>query len=239
MKKAFDSIVSTWIWITGALLLFIFTLLLLFIGIFHTGCVFEWVLKLFCKLFVFITGMRVKVSGLETLDHTKQYIIMMNHVNMFDAFLYYSRFPGKARGLEEESHFNWPVYGWAIRRVGHIPINRKSPRKAIEALKKAAELIREKKDFSFVVMPEGTRSINKKLGNFKKGGFLLALEAGLDILPIVQLGSFKIKHKKSWLIRPGKVQLVVEKPISIDGYDKDNVRELMQKTRELFLKYVD
>jgi 1-acyl-sn-glycerol-3-phosphate acyltransferase len=101
------------------------------------------------------------------------------------------------------------------------------------------ELIRKKKEFSIAVLPEGTRTITGKLGNFKKGGFLLALEAGLDILPMIQVGSFKIKRKKNRIIRPGKIKLVFEKPIPTSGYSKDNIKELIDKTRNVFLQYVD
>jgi 1-acyl-sn-glycerol-3-phosphate acyltransferase len=120
-----------------------------------------------------------------------------------------------------------------------IPINRKSGIKAMTALKSAVELIRKKKEFSVAVLPEGTRTITGKLGNFKKGGFLLALEAGLDILPMIQMGSFKIKRKKTRIIRPGKIDLVFEKPIPTTGYSKDNIKELIDKTRNVFLQYVD
>ena len=141
--------------------------------------------------------------------------------------------------VEEESHFKWPVYGWVIRRIGQFPINRKSGRKALETLKKAGELIRNRKEYSIMILPEGTRTLTGKLGNFKKGGFLLALEAGLDILPLIQKGSFHFKRKGHWLLRPRKIALIIEKPISISGYTKENIAELMQKTRDLYLQYVE
>jgi 1-acyl-sn-glycerol-3-phosphate acyltransferase len=156
-----------------------------------------------------------------------------------DGFVFYAKYPGKARGIEEESHFKWPLYGWVIRRMGQFPVSRKSGRRAMETLKKAAELIRNKKEFSVAMMPEGTRTVTGKLGNFKKGGFLLALEAGLDILPIIQMGSFNFKRKGSWMMRPGKVEVVYEKPIITSEYLKENITDLIQKTRDIFLKYID
>jgi 1-acyl-sn-glycerol-3-phosphate acyltransferase len=191
-----------------------------------------------CRSVLFCCGIRVTLKGAENYDPKKQYILMMNHVNFFDSFVAYGRLPGRARAVEEESHFKWPIYGLLMRRIGVIPISRKSGIKAVNALKKAGELIQKRKEFSFFVLPEGTRTRTGKLGNFKKGGFLLALESGLDILPMIQIGSFEIKKKNSRLIRPGKVELVIEKPISIDGYTKDNINELMQKTRNVFLQYV-
>ena len=239
MKKIKEYTLSIISWFFGLLAFLFWSLMLLIIGIFHTGNVFERVIKILCRCILFCAGIRLKVTGVENIDLQKQYIIMMNHVNIMDAFVFYARYPGKARGIEEESHFKWPLYGWVIRRMGQFPVNRKSGRKAMETLKKAAELIRKKKEFSVAMMPEGTRTVTGKLGNFKKGGFLLALEAGLDILPIIQKGSFNFKRKGSWIMRPGKVEVVFEKPIATSEYSKENITDLVQKTREMFLKYID
>jgi 1-acyl-sn-glycerol-3-phosphate acyltransferase len=239
IKKITESLVSLIIYLVAVPCFCLWAIFLIIFSIFYTGPFFERLLKIAGKSVLFCAGIRVNISGVENVDPQKQYIVMMNHVNIFDGFLFISRFPGNARGVEEESHFNWPFYGWLIRRMKMIPINRKSGIKAITALKKAVELIRKKKDFSVAVLPEGTRTITGKLGNFKKGGFLLALEAGLDILPMIQLGSFKIKRKKNRIIRPGKIHLVFEKPVPTSGYSKDNIKELIDKTRNVFLQYVD
>jgi 1-acyl-sn-glycerol-3-phosphate acyltransferase len=239
IKKIKDFLVSLIIHLVAGLCFCLWAIFLIIFSIFSTGPLFERLLKIGGKSLLFFAGIRVNVTGVENFDPQKQYIVMMNHVNIFDGFVFISRFPGKARGVEEESHFKWPVYGWLIRRMKMIPINRKSGIKAMTALKKAVELIRKKKDFSVAVLPEGTRTITGKLGNFKKGGFLLALEAGLDILPMIQVGSFKINRKKSRIIRPGKIDLVFEKPIPISGYSRDNIKDLIDKTRNVFLKYVD
>ena len=90
-----------------------------------------------------------------------------------------------------------------------------------------------------VVLPEGTRTMTGKLGVFKKGGFLMALEAGMDILPLIQRGSFRFKRKGHWLLRPGKVELIIEKAISTAGYTKETVGDLIQRTRDLYLQYVE
>lgn len=241
MKKIKEFFLSVSAWFFGLSAFISGSLLLLIIGLFHTGKVFEWTLKKMCRWVLFWVGIQLKVKGIENIDLQKQYIIMMNHVNIMDPFVLYARYPGKARSVEEESHFKWPLYGWVIRRIGQFPINRKSGRKALETLKEACELINKNKNFSLVVLPEGTRTMTGKLGNFKKGGFLLALEAGLDILPIIQIGSFKFKRKKNWMMRPGKVELVFERPIATSGYSnsKEDILNLIQTTRNLFLKYVD
>ncbi len=189
-------------------------------------------------MIVFSSGIRVAVKGLEHIDRHKQYVVMMNHVNMFDGMLLYGRLPGKARGIEEESHFKWPVYGWLIGHLGNVPINRKSGRQALESLRKAGEYMRRRKDFSFIILPEGTRTPNGKLQKLKKGGFLLAMESGLEILPVVQVGSYEIKKKIHWLIRPGRVELIFEKPIPTEGITRASIPQLIDAVNEVFHKYV-
>jgi 1-acyl-sn-glycerol-3-phosphate acyltransferase len=239
MKHAVEFLVSIMAWFFGLLAFISGSIILLVVGLFNTGPFFEKTLKIMCRLVVFSIGIRLKVKGIQNIDPDKQYILMMNHVNLLDPFLFYPYFPGRARGIEEESHFKWPLYGRVIRRIGQFPINRKSGIKAMETLKKVAELIRERNDSSVVVLPEGTRTMTGKLGNFKRGGFLLALETGLDILPMIQTGGFNIKRKNNWKIKPGKMELIFESPISISDYSREKISELMEKTRSRFLKYVD
>ena len=239
MKKAVSAALSLLIWCVGWIWFFFGALFLLLIGIFRAGSFFEAWLKGLCRSLVWICGILVTVSGRENFQAGRQYLLMMNHVNILDGFVFYRSFPGKARGIEDESHFDWPVYGWVIRRMGQIPINRKSGIKAIESLRRAAALIRQKKDFSCAVFPEGTRTINGKLGPFKKGGFLLAIETGLDILPLVQKGAYRINRRNSLLLHPGRIDYFIEKPISVAGYSRQNLSELMEKVRNVFLKYVE
>jgi len=239
MKRAAASALSLLIWCAGWIWFSLGALVLLLIGIFRAGALFETWLKGVCRSLVWICGIRVTFSGGENFTSGRQYLLMMNHVNILDGFVFYSSFPGWARGIEEESHFDWPVYGWVIRRMGQVPVSRKSGIKAMESLRRAAELIRAQREFSFMVLPEGTRSRNGKLGPFKKGGFLLALETGLDILPLVQKGAFRVNRRGSLLIRPGRVEFVIEKPISTQGYSRENIAELMDKVRNVYLQHVE
>lgn len=239
MKKTAAATLSLLIWCYGWIWFSFGALIILLIGVFRAGGLFESWLKGLCRSLVWICGIRVAVSGRENFQAGRQYLLMMNHVNILDAFVFYRSFPGKARGIEEESHFAWPVYGWVIRRMGQVPVNRRSGARALESLRRAAELIRQKKDYSFMVLPEGTRSRDGKLGPFKKGGFLLALETGLEILPLVQIGAYRINRRRSLLIRPGRVKFIIEKPIPVAGYTKENIAQLMEKVRNVFLQYVE
>ncbi|MBN2347124.1 MAG: 1-acyl-sn-glycerol-3-phosphate acyltransferase [Candidatus Aminicenantes bacterium] len=239
MKRAATVARSLLIWCLGLPWFAFWALVVLLVGIFRAGALFEGLLKWLCRSLVWICGIRVAVSGFANCRPDRQYILMMNHVNLFDGFVFYQSYPGKARGIEEESHFGWPFYGWVIRRMGQVPVNRRSGARAMESLRRAAEWIRSRRDFSFIVLPEGTRTRDGRLGPFKKGGFLLALETGLDILPLVQKGAYGINRRQSLLVRPGRVEFIIEKPVATAGYARENIAELIEKVRSVFLRYVE
>ncbi len=117
-----------------------------------------------------------------------------------------------------------------------FPISRKDTGRAVETLRRAAAWVRERGIFSFGILPEGTRTLDGKLGLFKRGGFFMALETGFDILPVVQRGAFEINHKGSKLIRPGRVDVAIEPAIPVAGYSKDNIDELIERVRRVFLE---
>jgi 1-acyl-sn-glycerol-3-phosphate acyltransferase len=178
---------------------------------------------------------RLRISGGENVVPGRQYITMMNHVNFFDPLIFQVAFRPALRGIEEESHFRWPVYGKTLSRLGMFPISRKNAASAIETLHRAAAWVRERPDVSFGIMPEGTRTRTGRLGPFKRGGFFMAIETGLDILPVVQRGASAINRKGSLMVRPGLVDVTFEPAIPTAGYGKENVSELIERVRRVFL----
>jgi 1-acyl-sn-glycerol-3-phosphate acyltransferase len=235
MRKFGERLRSFLIWLI-ALPLFLYACLLVWLGSFVLrGRGLENLIKAGCRTVLLVCGIRVRTSGGENLVPGRRYVVMMNHVNFFDPLVFYAAFPGIARGVEEESHFRWPVYGGTIRRIGMFPISRKNTQRAVESLRRAAVWIRFRPNFSFAVLPEGTRTRDGKLGPFKRGGFLLAIETGLDILPFVQTGAYRIARKGSFLIRPGRVDIAIEPAVSTAGYTKENAGELVERVRKVFL----
>ena len=235
MRKLFDRLRSLLIWLI-AFPVFLAACILVGLGSFVLrGRALEALLKTGCRAILFVCGVRVRVSGRENLVPGRQYIAMMNHVNFFDPFVFQVAFPPALRGVEEESHFRWPVYGGTIRRLGMFPISRKDTASAVETLRRAAAWVRKRGVFSFGIMPEGTRTLDGRLGRFKRGGFFMALETGFDILPVVQQGAFAINHKGSKLVRPGRVDVSIEPAVPTAGYSKDNIDELIERVRRVFL----
>ena len=235
MRTIFERLRSLLIW-TVALPVFVIACIIVWLGSYVVrGRALEFLIKSGCRTVLFVCGIRLRVRGRENVVPGRQYVVMMNHVNIFDPFVFYAAFPGLARGAEEESHFRWPVYGGTIRRIGMFPIDRKNSERAVESLRRAAVWVRERPGFSFGILPEGTRSVDGTLGAFKRGGFLMALETGLDILPMVQSGAYRVNHKGSLLIRPGRLEITVEPAVPTAGYAKENIGELIDRVRRVFL----
>jgi len=209
-------------------------------GIFTDGLLLNYLGKGLCYTNILSAAIRIKRRGFENVDPNKQYIIMMNHVNLFDPFVLTSTYPGHALAFQEVDHFRWPLYGWIMKKLKHIPIDRSNARQALRDLKKGIEVLKTRKEFSLIIFPEGTRCDTGKLGEMKKGAFYLALDSGVEILPIVQIGAYEVKKKNKWLVTPfRKMEVIIEKPISLENYNKRNVHELMERTRQVFLKYVE
>ncbi len=235
MRTLFERFRSILIWLI-ALPIFLVACVVIWLGSYVLrGGALERLIKASCRTVLFIAGVRVRVSGRENIVPGRQYVAMMNHVNILDPLVFQVAFPSAIRGAEEESHFRWPVYGGTIRRIGMFPIDRKNPLRAVESLRRAAVWLRERPAFSFGILPEGTRTLDGKLGRFKKGGFFMAIETGLDILPVVERGAFAIIRKGSLLVRPGRVEIAIEPAVATAGLSKENVDELVERVRRIFL----
>lgn len=236
MIHLFEIIRSAFLWIAAFPAFVVVCLAILAAALVSRGPRLERLIKSGCRAVLFLAGVRVRLHGEENFVAGRRYLLMMNHVNLLDPLVFYARFPGYARTVEEEGHFRWPVYGWMIRKIGQIPINRVNPRKAAASLARAGEFIRSQTDFSFIIFPEGTRTLDGALGPFKRGGFLLARESGLDILPIVQVGSYRIMRKGSRLLRPGRIDVHIEPAVALVGSDREDIAEAMGRVREIFLR---
>lgn len=236
MRRAAATLRSLALWSVALPVFAACCLLVLTAALIHRGPALDGLIKACCRLVLLCCGIRVRLRGGGNMVPGRQYVVMMNHVNFFDPLVFFAGFPGLARGVEEESHFRWPLYGLVLRRIGMIPIARKDTARAIESLARAARLVRERPDYSIAILPEGTRSPDGKLGPFKKGGFHLAVETGLDVLPVVQTGAYAVNRKGSLLIRPGVVEMIVRPAVPVAGYARETVGGLAEKTRGIFLE---
>ncbi len=124
-----------------------------------------------------------------------------------------------------------------MRSAGYIEIDRQNHEKALRSLELAALRIREGK--SVMTFPEGTRSRNGEIKAFKQGTFYLAIQADAPIVPISIIGSGEIMPKRSLKIKPGKIKLIIDKPIPVAGYSLENRHELIDRVRQVITRNYD
>jgi len=189
---------------------------------------------LWADIILIISGVRTKLINPEVLIPGQSYIFAANHLSSFDIPVLISKLPIQFRWLAKDSLFKIPFFGWAMKRTGYIPINRSNSRQAYQSLLLAAKKVNA--GTSVVIFPEGTRQETDHLGDFKKGGFILAIKSRKSIVPIGIQGSAHVLPKNGFWITPGTIKIVLGTPIPTKGYKAKDADILMQKVREAIEK---
>ncbi|MCF8080489.1 MAG: 1-acyl-sn-glycerol-3-phosphate acyltransferase [Desulfobacterales bacterium] len=182
------------------------------------------------KILLRIMGAPVAVSGQQRLDPKRAYLFLGNHQSLFDLFALPAALPSFAVGVEAASHFTLPLWGSLTRRWGNIPIPRRNRAKAITVLDAARSRLQS--GTSIVILPEGHRTRNGKLGDFKMGPFHLALAAKADIVPFAMCGLFRFQPKGRFLLQPGPVTVVFGPPIPYASVRDLSAAQLRDRVRE-------
>ena len=178
-----------------------------------------------------ISNVQVSVYGTEHVSTEQAQIFMSNHQSDFDILIVLAFLPGQFRWLAKKELFRIPVFGKAMKKAGYVEIDRQNHERALQNLAEAARKIREGK--SVMSFPEGTRSKDGTIKAFKKGMFHLALEAGVSIVPITIIGAAEIMPKRSLKINPGKITMVIDRPIEVAAYSEDSRPELIERVRSV------
>lgn len=193
------------------------------------GGVYDRAAKRWARNALWAAGVPYRVVGLEAVAVDRPFVIASNHQSWFDIFLLAAALPGSLRFVAKKELARVPLLGRAMRHAGHIFIDRQNRQAAFGAYDEAAAAIRE--GISAVVFPEGTRSRTGELLPFKKGPFVLAIAAGVPLVPAYCAGTFTLLPKGSWRIRPHPVALLFGRPISTEGLRYEDRERLMEETR--------
>ena len=181
----------------------------------------------------FIGGVRMREVDRKRIEPFQPRVYMPNHESLADMPQVLYLLP-KANGtLVKKEAFRVPLIGWALHAAGFTPVDRSSPMAARQSLETAVTALREGR--SFVIAPEGTRSLTGELGPFKSGGFRLAIRAGVPIVPITVTGARGVLPPGGMLIYPGTIQVRYHAPVEtkgIDVRDRSQVGELMEQARK-------
>jgi 1-acyl-sn-glycerol-3-phosphate acyltransferase len=177
-----------------------------------------------------VCGIHVRVKGQENVNARVPRIYMTNHQSAIDIFALLAFLPVDFKFIMKQELMKIPLFGLTMKRANHIGIDREDPRKTVRSMNEAIERI--KNGVSVLIFPEGTRSIDGELQPFKRGGFNLALKCGCDIVPVAIRDSFRIILKGTLRINSGSFDMRIGKPIAIEGYNRKNVTQLMDRVAE-------
>jgi 1-acyl-sn-glycerol-3-phosphate acyltransferase len=192
-----------------------------------------WVARQWVSWILATCRVDVVCEGLDRIDPKQPYVFMSNHQSVIDTAAIVATLPVSWRFVAKRELVWIPFFGWALGLGGHVIVDRGNHEKAIRSMKRAAQRIRA--GTNVIIFPEGTRSPSGVMGPFKSGGFHLAIEAGVAILPITVSGTTQITPKGSLRIESGRVRILYGKPIQTAGLDlearnrlKDDVRRAIE-----------
>lgn len=185
---------------------------------------------LWSRFGLLFAGVKLEVSGAELVPRDQPLIFMGNHQSNFDIMALIQAIPVRFNWLAKEELFRVPFFGRSMKSAGYIPVNREDGRDALKSLTKAAKLVNA--GTSVTIFPEGTRSPDGQLLPFKRGGFILAEKAAVQIVPITIQGSRNIQPPDNFLfLRPGVIRIIISPPIQTGAQGTKQQANLMEQVR--------
>jgi 1-acyl-sn-glycerol-3-phosphate acyltransferase len=174
----------------------------------------------------------IEVRGLDNAPLDESFVVMSNHQSHYDIpVLFQALRPRRLRMVAKSELFRLPIWTGAMRAAGFVEVNRNNRISAMRSLERARDAIVA--GTSIWIAPEGTRSVDGKLGSFKKGGFHLAAGAGARILPVSVDGTRRILPAKATHVRNGeRVGIVVHEPVATRDADQKRVMALVRERIE-------
>jgi 1-acyl-sn-glycerol-3-phosphate acyltransferase len=195
--------------------------------------------RLWSRLVLGTTGVRVHVTGLDRVTPGRTYIFVANHQSHYDTPIVFSALPFQLRIIAKKSLARFPVLGWHLKRGGHVFVDRQHPDRA-GILRRWRALVAD--GLSLVTYAEGTRSADGRVAKFKAGSFLLAIEAGLPIVPLSIVGTRRVMPKGRLRAEPADVRLVVHDPIEPPRLEAPTIQDaklLADRVRAIVAEPVD
>jgi 1-acyl-sn-glycerol-3-phosphate acyltransferase len=194
--------------------------------------------RAYCRVQIALTGSRWRAVVHPDVDPNQPYIFAQNHTNHFDHVLLYNATPHFKQGLELESHFKYPFYGWFMKARGTIPVKKGQRGQTTELVDRMRHEVDAGR--SILAFPEGSRTRTGRVGEFRKGIFYAARDLGVPIVPVAVTGAFDMMRAGSLVIRPGNdITVYCEKPIPTAGLSDDEIPALAARVREAVASRVD
>lgn len=196
------------------------------------------IIRSYSKKIFEIFSIQVQIQGLENIKDFKSFIIVSNHFSSLDIPLILGYIPRNIRMVAKAELLKVPFIGWMIKKARFVPIHRKDIKKAMEELKEAQWLFEN--GFDLYMAPEGTRSTDGTVKEFKKGPFVLSIKYNIPILPVTLINTDRAMPKGYLMPIPKKsVAMVIHSPVLPEGYQYEERDKLKEKVRETIIKGFD
>lgn len=238
MKRAWLLLRSASLWVLSGVHFFIVAPSLVLLGIFLDARKHDWLQRAFCRRIALFSGARVVAVRAPGFDPQRTCFFMCNHVNLFDPFMLYCAIPQFVRGWELESHFRIPAYGWLMKRFGNVPVP--DVRRPSD-LKRMWRLTQDAIDrgTSLIVFPEAKRTRTGHVDQFEDGGFRVAQQLGIPIIPVSIVGSFQHHRTGHWMLWPAAITIYLHDVIETQGMTKQDVPALRDRVHAIISAPVD
>ena len=222
---------SIWVWLNMFVSTFLFSGMAVVASFVRAPTrAYDWIGRTWSRWMLRVAGVTVRVEGAERLAEPTPRILVSNHQSWYDVFALMSM-PGPYRFVTKQELGKIPVFGHAWRAAGHISIDRGDTGSAIRTLDEAGRLMRRDKS-SVIIFAEGTRSPTGELRPFKKGAFMLALQTGVDIVPVGIEGSRAVLPKGGWRVTPGEIVVRIGDIIHTSDYSFETRSALVKRVRQ-------
>ncbi|HKP87084.1 MAG TPA: lysophospholipid acyltransferase family protein [Blastocatellia bacterium] len=196
----------------------------------RTGAMQHWCARWWCRLIAMTIGARIRVHGSHNVSPDGNYVYMANHSSLIDTPAMFACLPYQFKIMAKKELFYIPFMGWHLWSSGNFQVDRGDGRKTARSLRRVIEGVRAGK--SLAVFPEGTRTPDGHLQEFKAGAFKIALRAGAPIVPVTIRGTFDLLPKTTLAPRPGRVDVFIGEPIDTREFTEKRLPELIELTRK-------
>jgi len=191
--------------------------------------------KYFSGGVLWLSGIKLKITGLENIDKKKTYVFVSNHSSQYDIVVLQKTIPNRMAMIFKKELAKIPFFGWQLYMGPYVMIDRENYEKALKSIEEA-KVKMQKQNISIVVFAEGTRSKTGEIQQFKRGAFRLATQVGYPIIPTTIVGSNKIMPKGTYRLKPGTIKVHFDKPIESNGMvTRQEEIALMNKVRDVII----
>lgn len=192
---------------------------------------FDGIHRSWSRLLLRLAGVRVETAGLEHLRPGGRQVLAANHQSLLDILALFAALPVSLRFVAKQELSRFPVFAGAMRRAGHVFIDRSGRRQAVEAVRRAGERM-DREGLALAVFPEGTRSADGRLRRFRRGAFSLAIDIGAELVPVAVEGGAKILPRGGRELEPGTIRIRCAEPVPLEGCDREDRDRVLRRTRE-------